>query len=135
MYTDLKRSKLLTYYTEIGLSLKSISMTLNNIRKWAKPKRVKASHDMYPLSKCWVQYEPFGIVLLISPWNYPITLTMGPLTAALSAGNCAILKPSEISPNVSQVIAEMINEYYDEEYIAVVQRGTEEGCIMISGSV
>ncbi|MCK5209137.1 MAG: aldehyde dehydrogenase [Cyclobacteriaceae bacterium] len=121
MYTDLKRSKPLTYYTEIGLSLKSISMTLNNIRKWAKPKRVKASHDMYPLSKCWVQYEPFGIVLLISPWNYPITLTMGPLTAALSAGNCAILKPSEISPNVSQVIAEMISEYYDEEYIAVVQ--------------
>jgi len=121
MFADLKRSKPLTYYTEIGLSLKTISITLNNIKKWAKPKKIKASFDLYPLSKCWVQYEPFGQVLIISPWNYPVTLTMGPLTAALSAGNTAILKPSEISSNASQAVADMIGEYFDEEYIAVCQ--------------
>ena len=120
MYADLKRSKPMTYYSEIGLSLKSISKSIKSIEKWAKPKKVPASHDMYPLSSCWIQYEPLGSVLIIAPWNYPVTLTIGPLTAALSAGNCAILKPSELSPNVSAVIADMISEFFDEEYIAVV---------------
>ena len=109
MYTDLKRSRPLTFYSEIGLSLKGISMTINNLKKWARPKKVKATWDIYPMSKCWVQYEPFGQVLIISPWNYPVTLTIGPLTAALAAGNTAILKPSELSSNVSKVLEEMIN--------------------------
>lgn len=125
MYADLRRSKPLTYYSEIGISLKSISMTIKNLKKWAKPKKVKASWDIYPLSKCWVQYEPFGQTLLISPWNYPVTLTMGPLTAAMSAGNTAILKPSELAPNISKVIDEMIHQYFDEDYIAVCQGGKD----------
>jgi acyl-CoA reductase-like NAD-dependent aldehyde dehydrogenase len=121
MFADLKRSRPMTYYSEVGLSLKTISVTLNNLKKWAKPKSIKASHDLYPLSKCWIQYEPFGQVLLISPWNYPITLTMGPLIAAMSAGNTAILKPSEISSHASQAMSDMIGEYFDEEYITVCQ--------------
>lgn len=125
MYTDLKRSRPLTFYSEIGLSLKGISMTINNLKKWARPKKVKATWDLYPLSKCWVQYEPFGQLLIISPWNYPVTLTIGPLVAALSAGNTAIIKPSELSSNVSKVMGEMINEFFDEEYIAVFQGDKE----------
>lgn len=125
MYADLKRSRPLSYYTEIGLSLKTISLSLRNLKKWAKPKKVKASWDIYPFSKCWVQYQPFGQVLNISPWNYPITLTMGPLTAILSAGNTAILKPSENAPHVSGVIAEMIRSHFDEEYIAVFEGDKE----------
>jgi len=125
MFADLKRSRPLTYYSEIGMSLKSISLTMKNLKRWTKPKKVKASWDLYPLSKCWVQFEPLGQTLLISPWNYPITLTMGPLTAAISAGNTAILKPSELSSHVSQVIAEMIGHFFDEEYITVFQGDKE----------
>lgn len=125
LYKDLHRSPQMTYYAEVGMSLKNITQTLRNLRKWAKSKRIAASHEMYPLSKCRVQYEPFGVVLLISPWNYPVLLNIGSLVAALSAGNCAILKPSEISLNTSLVIGKMMREYFDEEYVAVLQGGPD----------
>jgi aldehyde dehydrogenase (NAD+) len=70
--------------------------------------------------------QPFGSVLVIGPWNYPIILSLGPVIGAIAAGNCVVLKPSEVAPNVSRILAELIPKYLDNECIKVVEGGVEE---------
>ncbi len=121
---DLNRSKVDGYTTEIHHCLAEISFALRNLKKWMRPQRVGGS-KIFPLSKGFVVSEPLGTCLIISPWNYPFSLAILPLIASMAAGNCTVIKPSEISKNTEKVIFEMISEYFDEEYISVICGGPE----------
>lgn len=121
---DLNKSDLEGYTTEIGTSLKEIDFAIKNIKKWSKKKYRRASIINFP-SRNYTQSCPFGIVLIISPWNYPFSLAIQPLIGAISGGNCAVVKPSEFSPNVSSVIAKMIEECFDEKYVKVIEGDKE----------
>jgi len=121
---DLNKSEFEAYSTEVGFVLEEIRFTLKHLRSWVQHKRVKtplthlgSSSSIYP--------EPYGVALIIAPWNYPFQLTIAPLIGAIAAGNCAILKPSEFAPRTSVVLEELIKELYPEEYIAIVQGGVE----------
>jgi len=104
-------------YFEIA-TLSEINLALKNLKTWAKPQRVKSPIDQFPAS-AWIEPEPLGVVLIIGPWNYPFQLIMSPLVGAIAAGNCALLKPSEHAPHTSQVVAEMIADTFEPNYIAV----------------
>jgi len=122
---DLNKSKFEAYSTEIGITLTEISHTLKHLKKWAKPKRVRTPLTSFK-AKSYVLSEPFGVTLIMSPWNYPFQLAMVPLVAAISAGNCAVVKPSAYSPATSQIISKMAKELFDEKYVAVILGGREE---------
>jgi len=124
LHRDLKKPKLDAYATEIGHCLGEITFTLKHLKKWVKPRRVGGSR-LFPLSSGHIVPEPLGVSLILSPWNYPFGLAIGPLIASLAAGNCAILKPSEISKNTERVIAKMVAEYFDEKSVSVVCGGPE----------
>ncbi|WP_134684918.1 aldehyde dehydrogenase [Brevibacillus migulae] len=121
---DLNKSEFEAYSTEIGIVLEEIRFTLKHLRKWAKPQKVKT-----PLthigSTGYIYPEPYGTALIISPWNYPFQLAIAPLIGAIAAGNCSILKPSELTPKTSAVLGELIHALFPEEYITVVQGGVE----------
>ncbi|GGS20766.1 aldehyde dehydrogenase [Streptomyces humidus] len=95
-----------------------------HLRKWMRAKRVPVPLSQFP-GRAWYDYEPLGVVVVIGPWNYPLLLTLAPLVAAISAGNCAVIKPSEHTPRTAQLITELVREYLDPEAFAVIQGGPE----------
>ena len=117
---DLRKPELDSYITEIRVSIQEIDYALKHLKKWAKPRRVKTSLETFP-SVAQIYPDPLGIVLIISPWNYPFALAISPLIGAIAAGNCAVIKPSESTPAVSQVIAEIIQQTFSSTEIAVVE--------------
>jgi aldehyde dehydrogenase (NAD+) len=121
---DLNKCETEAYLAEIGYALGEITHTIKNLKRWAAPKKVKSA-SFFPLSKARVHYEPFGVALIISPWNYPFQLCIGPLVGAIAAGNCAVLKPSEISSNTAKVLQELIDDTFDQKYVAVIQGGVK----------
>lgn len=124
LHADLGKSAAEGYMCEIGLVLGSLRDTLRHIRKWSAPRRVSASLAHFP-SSCRVEANPYGVVLIMSPWNYPVLLFLDPLIAALSAGNCCVVKPSSTTPATSSVLAEMLSSIFPPEYVKVVL-GTHE---------
>ena len=124
LYADFKKPKFESLATETQLVLAELKHAVKNVKNWSEPNRVGASLLNFP-SKEWIQPEPYGKVLVISPWNYPFMLTMSPLIGALAAGNTAILKPSEYSPNTSKIIAQIIRKVFPPEYVTVVEGGVE----------
>lgn len=120
MNRDFRKSSFETYGTEIGPVLTDIRHMLKNLKDWMKPERVGTPLPFLP-SASWIERDPLGITLIISPWNYPFLLMMRPLISAISGGNTMILKPSEISFHTSQVISKIITENFPEEYIAVFE--------------
>lgn len=124
LYQDLNKSPFEAYAAEIGIVKEEIRYTLKHIRKWAAPKRVRTPITQFP-AKSFIYPEPYGVVLIMSPWNYPFQLTIAPLVGAICAGNCAVVKPSAYSPNTTRVMAEMIRELFPAEYISVVEGGRE----------
>ncbi len=123
LYVDLRKSEFEAYATEIGV-VREIDYAIKHLKQWAKPARVSPSLTLFP-SSAKIVPEPLGVVLIISPWNYPFQLMISPLVGAIAAGNCAILKPSEIAPQTSQVVAELIQATFDPSYITVVEGGVE----------
>ncbi|WP_455542874.1 aldehyde dehydrogenase [Intestinibacter sp.] len=121
---DLNKSEFESYMTEIGMALSDLSFIKKRVRKWSKDKRVLTPLSQFH-AKSFIRKEPYGVTLIISPWNYPFLLCIEPLIGAIAAGNCAILKVAEDSPNTSKVITEMIAETFPEEYITVVNGGKE----------
>lgn len=121
---DLNKSDFEAYTTEIGFVLAELRFTINNLRSWAKPKKVKTPKTHFG-STSYVYSEPYGTALIIGPWNYPIQLAIGPLIGAIAAGNCAIIKPSELTPKTSELLEEFIRGLFPENYISVVQGGVE----------
>ena len=116
---DLGKSNFESYATEIGIVYDEINVHIKNIKKWARRERKKSSIIYYP-SKSYVYKEPYGVTLIIGPFNYPFQLVIAPLIGAISAGNTAIIKPSESTKNISILLEEMINENFEEEYLKVV---------------
>ncbi|KGG80501.1 aldehyde dehydrogenase [Caloranaerobacter azorensis H53214] len=121
---DLNKSDFEGYETEIGIILDEIGYIIKNLRYWTKPKRVKTPITQF-ISKSYIYSEPYGVTLIIAPWNYPFQLVMAPLIGSISAGNCSIIKPSEYSPNTSKIISKIISDNFEEEFIAVVEGGIE----------
>ncbi|MFZ2538521.1 MAG: aldehyde dehydrogenase [Oscillospiraceae bacterium] len=113
---DLNKSETEAYLTEIQTVLGEIKVALKNIKKWQKPTRVRTPITHFP-SSSYVYSEPYGVVLILSPWNYPFQLALSPLVGAIATGNCAILKVSKSSVNVSNAIDKIISETFDEDYI------------------
>ena len=120
LWADLHKSYEEALLTEISIVKAEAKMHLKHLSSWAKRRRVATPIKMFP-SKSYVVKEPLGNALIVSPWNYPVQLLLNPLVGAISSGCTAMLKPSPYVPTVSQVIADMVAETFDSEYIAVVQ--------------
>jgi len=122
LYADLHKPEFEGCF-EIAVT-QDIDFALKNLKSWVKPKKVKLPLVQMPGS-ARIYPEPFGVALIIGPWNYPFSLLISPLIGAIAAGNCTILKPSEVAPNTSQVVAKIIKETFEPEFIAVIQGGVE----------
>lgn len=121
---DLGKSVFESYATEIGFVLADIRYTIQNLQKWSAPKRVGTPLYLFP-GKSKIQKEPYGSVLILGPYNYPVQLLAEPLIGAIAAGNCAVLKPSELTPHVSKAMYQIVHSTFKEEYIACVEGGVE----------
>ncbi|MFC3768206.1 aldehyde dehydrogenase [Paenibacillus sp. GCM10012303] len=121
---DLNKPKAEAYGSEIGFLLAEITFVMKRAAAWAKPKKAKTPWLLLG-SKSSIVPEPYGTALIISPWNYPVQLTFAPLIAAIAAGNTAVLKPSELTPAVSSLIADIVRNTFDPRYVAVVEGDAE----------
>ncbi|WFR58299.1 aldehyde dehydrogenase [Anaerocolumna sp. AGMB13025] len=122
---DLNKSEAESYMTEIGMVLEEIKTLVKHTPKWAAAKYVKTPIAQF-YGRSFILSEPYGVVLVMSPWNYPFQLSITPLVGTLAAGNCVILKPSAYAPEVSQVMADILSECFPAKYVAVVQGGRQE---------
>jgi aldehyde dehydrogenase (NAD+) len=120
LFTDLKKSKEESFAAETGLILKEISVALKNLQRWMRPVGVKTNLLNFP-SSSRILPQPKGVVLIISPWNYPFLLSFGPLIGSIAAGNCMVLKPSELAPASSALMAKIIRETFAPDYIRVYE--------------
>jgi len=120
LYADFKKPFLETDLTEIYPVLAEIRHAEQNLRDWMRPKRVNSPMTMLG-SRSYIQYESKGVCLILSPWNFPLNLTFGPLVSAIAAGNCCILKPSEATPATSQLMQEIVEDLFEPSEIALVQ--------------
>ncbi len=122
--SDLGRSEVVSHLADLGTARSSISHTLKHLDDWVAPRRVKVPVSQKP-GRAELIAEPLGVVCVIAPWNYPFLLAVGPLIAAISAGNTALVKPSELAPATSALLADLLPRYVDPEAIAVVEGGPD----------
>lgn len=121
---DLNKSDIEGYMTEISNLQGELKFVIRNLPGWVKKRKTKTAVALFP-AKCYVLAEPYGVVLIMSPWNYPLLLALDPLVGAIAAGNCAIIKPSQYSPQTSAIINKIISECFPPEYCAVVEGGRD----------
>ncbi|KFZ28959.1 aldehyde dehydrogenase [Pseudidiomarina atlantica] len=121
---DLGKSAAEGWLTEIGFLHSDIKHTLKHLRKWMRPRKVSQPLMAWP-GKSFLQPEPLGVVLIIGAWNYPLQLLLSPMVAALAAGNCVVLKPSELAPNTAALLARLIPDYLPSEAVQIVTGGAE----------
>ncbi|MDT0758089.1 aldehyde dehydrogenase [Staphylococcus epidermidis] len=131
LYKDLGKSKVEAYATEIGMLLKSIKLMRKELKNWSKTKQTDTPLYLFP-TKSYIKKEPYGTVLIIGPFNYPVQLVFEPLIGAIAAGNTAIVKPSELTPHVAIVIKDIIEDTFDEAYVSVIEGGIEETQALLS---
>lgn len=127
---DLGKPSQESYMCEIGLTLAELRHQLGHLRGWAEPKRVRTDLANFPATSFTVA-EPYGVVLVMSPWNYPFMLAMEPLIGAIAAGNCCLVKPSAYAPATSQVVADIVAEAFDPGHAFVVQGGRAENAALL----
>jgi len=120
LYTDLKKSPEEAYASETGLVISEINYVLANLRKWMKPEIVATDMVNLP-SRSTIYRDPLGVVLIIAPFNYPMQLLLKPLVGAIAGGNCAVLKPSELTSATTTVVNKIIRETFPPSYIRVVE--------------
>lgn len=121
---DLNKAPFESYETEIGLVLEELRYIIKHLPSWIRCKRVKTPITHF-LSRSYTCSEPYGVTLIMSPWNYPFQLAMVPLIGSIAAGNCTVIKPSEYSFHTSEIIEKIISKNFNEEYISVVRGGRE----------
>ena len=117
---DLGRSAFEAWLGDVASTKAEAAFARKHLRKWTKPKRAGLPIAQMP-GKAWVQFDPLGVVLIIGPWNYPFFLCMSPLVAAVAAGDAAVIKPSELAPATSALIAKLVPQYLDRDAIRVVE--------------
>jgi len=122
---DLGKPPLEAWATEIGFVINEIDHVRKHLKRWTRPTKVRTALATKP-SKARVVREPLGVVLVIAPWNYPVQLTLAPLIGAIAAGNCAVVKPSELAPRTSAALTRLITDSLDPEAIAVVEGAVPE---------
>ena len=130
LFKDLHKSEEEAYLTEIGIIISEINQNIKKLRGWAKPRKVWSSLACFP-SSAKIVSEPYGVVLVISPWNYPFQLALSPLIGAIAAGNTAIIKPAEYSPNTSNIIKAITDKVFKPNYIKTIIGGKEENQILL----
>lgn len=131
---DLGKSEFEAYETEVGIVKSEIKNTIKSLEKWSAPKKVRSSL-MNPFSKNRIYNQPYGVCLILSPWNYPFQLALMPLIGSIAAGNCSVLKLSELSPFTSGVVSEIIEEVFEKEYVAVFSGEADEAIGLIESDV
>ena len=120
MYADFRKHASEVDLTEIYPVTGEIKHAVRHLSTWMRPHRVKTPLSLLG-SSSHIHYEPKGVVLIISPWNFPVNLTLGPLVAAVAAGNCVMVKPSEHTPHTSAAMKSIIEDVFDENEVAVVE--------------
>lgn len=125
VYADLHKAQIDTYATELSGVYNEIKVAIANVRDWAAREKVPTPVFMMP-AKSYIYKEPYGVTLIIAPWNYPVQLVMLPLVGAIAAGNTAIVKPPELAPHTAGVIDKILSATFPREYICVLQGGIEE---------
>ena len=125
LLADLNKAPAESYFTETGMVLEELRFQLKHFEKWARPRRVTTPLAQFP-SRGERLPEPYGCVLIMAPWNYPVQLCLTPLVGAIAAGNCAVVKPSAYAPASSAAIAKLLGEIFPPEFVAVVEGGRGE---------
>ena len=125
LLADLNKAPAESYFTETGMVLEELRFQLKHFEKWARPRRVTTPLAQFP-SRGELLPEPYGCVLIMAPWNYPVQLCLTPLAGAIAAGNCAVVKPSAYAPASSAAIAKLLGEIFPPEFVAVVEGGRGE---------
>jgi len=133
LYLDLRKSEFEAYATEIGIVLDSISYMVKHVEEWMEPEAVKTPIQ-YQMGKSFIVREPYGVTLIIGPFNYPFQLVMEPLVGAIVGGNTAIVKPSETSVHTAAIIKKVIEETFHPSYIRVVEGEKDEVTALIHAS-
>ena len=121
---DLNKQPFESYMCETGLLLEEINFHIKRLKKWSKTRRVKSGIGQLP-GRSYVCPEPYGVVLIMAPWNYPVQLCLMPLVGAISAGNCAVVKPSAYAPESSRVISKLIESAFPTGFVTAVEGGRE----------
>ena len=129
--SDLNKAPFEAYGTEVGFILQEIGFAIKNLRKWMRPKKVQTPLMHFPASSR-IYPEPYGVTLIMSPWNYPFQLAIGPLIGAIAAGNCAVVKPSEYSFHTAEIIEKLLNEVFEEKYVSVVRGGRDANSSLLT---
>ncbi|MCL6267058.1 aldehyde dehydrogenase [Flagellimonas myxillae] len=124
LYADFKKPEFETLVAETQFVLAELKVMLKNMEFWARPERVSSILANWPSSD-YLYREPYGTVLLIAPWNYPFQLVFAPLVGAVAAGNTVVVKPSELTPNTSQIITEIVAKVFEPGHVSVVEGGVE----------
>ena len=127
---DLGKAAYESWLSEIGMTLGELRFARKHLKKWAAVKRRPSAMPLFPAGSRVVP-QPYGTVLIMSPWNYPVQLTLVPLVSALAAGNCAVVKPSAYAPNVARAVAELLGDIFPPEYVSVVQGGRAENAALL----
>ncbi|KAL3334842.1 hypothetical protein AABB24_031186 [Solanum stoloniferum] len=125
LYSDLSKPELEAFIHEISMMKTACKLALKELKRWMKPEKVKTSLTSFP-SSAEIVPEPLGVVLVISAWNYPFLLSLDPVIGAIAAGNAVVLKPSEIAPATSSVLAKLLGQYMDVSAIRVVEGSVPE---------
>lgn len=128
---DLHKAPMEAIFNEILLVKHEIKYVIKNLHKWASPRKVPSPFPLFWPGKSEIHYEPYGSVLIVGPWNYPFLLVLSPLIGAISAGNCVIVKPSEIAQHTQDLLINLISENFPREYIAAVKANPEEMNILL----
>ena len=130
LHADLRKSPFESYMSETGMVLDELRYIAKHLEKWAKLKRVPTPLSQFP-SRSFICKEPYGVTLVMSPWNYPFLLSLDPLIGSIAAGNCVILKPSAYAPHTSHLLADLISSVFSPAHVAVVEGGREENSSLL----
>jgi len=130
LWIDLHKSYEEAYLTEISMLIQELNYHIKHLKRWTTPKKTPTPIHLFP-SKSRIIHEPLGVALIIAPWNYPFQLLMNPLIGAISAGCCAVLKPSPYTPTVAKVMEELITETFEEHYISITQGGRNVNTMLL----
>lgn len=130
LYADLGKPVFEAYTAEMAFIRSEVDHACKHLGKWMKPRRT-STPLVYQPGKSWVQPEPLGVTLVMGAWNYPVQLCLGPMVDALAAGNCVLLKPSEVSPHTASALAALVPQYLDTSCVKVVEGGVAESTALL----
>lgn len=130
LYRDLHKSGSESRMAEIGLTRAELKFVRSHLYRWMKPKATVTDVSQIP-SRTYTVAEPYGVTLIMAPWNYPVLLCLEPLIDAIAAGNCVVLKPSAYAPTVSSVLKKLVESVFPSKYVAVIEGGREENAILL----